>query len=76
MFQFQKPTLKNLTSENYGQPAKELPELLKNLGRHHIGSFNYMLDEGLKLAVEDIEPVEFLLETTGQKVKIWIIDAK
>ena len=76
MFQVQKPSLRNLTSENYGQPAAELPELLKNLGSHHIGSFNYMLDEGLKLAVQDIDPVEFMLETTGQKVKIWIVDVK
>jgi len=65
-----------LTSKDYSQPKKELPEHLKNLGSHHVGSFNYMVDEGLKLAVEDISPVEFSLEATGQRVKIWVVDVR
>ena len=40
--------------------------VLLSLGKHHIGSFNYMLDEGLKLAVQDLDPLEFVFDPTGQ----------
>ncbi len=47
----------------------EFVAALKSLGKHHVGSFNYMLDEGLKLAVQDIDPIEFIYEATGEKTK-------
>lgn len=36
-------------------------QLLQELGAPHISSFNYMLNEGLRKAVEDLNPVEFEL---------------
>jgi hypothetical protein len=49
---------------------------LQSLGKPHVGSFNFMLDEGLKLAVQDIDPVEFIFEPTGDRIKLWLVDAR
>ena len=38
---------------------------LVSLGKPHVGSFNYMMEDGLKLAVQDIDPQEFIYEPTG-----------
>jgi hypothetical protein len=42
-----------------------LIEALQSLGKPHVGSFNYMMEDGLKLAVQDIDPLEFIYEPTG-----------
>ena len=44
----------------------KLVSALKSLGNHHVGSFNYMLDEGLKIAIQDIDPIEFIYDATGK----------
>jgi hypothetical protein len=49
---------------------------LQSLGKPHVGSFNFMLDEGPKLAVQDIDPVEFIFEPTGDRIKLWLVDAR
>ena len=38
-------------------------------------SFNFMLGDGLKLAVADLEPVEFLVPETNDRVSLWITNA-
>ena len=34
-----------------------------------------MLGDGLKLAVADLDPVEFLVPETNDRVSLWIADA-
>ena len=45
------------------------------LGKCHIESFNFMLGDGLKLAVADLDPVEFLVPETNDRISLWITDA-
>ena len=44
-------------------------------GKCHIESFNFMLGDGLKLAVADLDPVEFLVPETNDRISLWITDA-
>ncbi len=53
------PSLKNLTAESWGQPAAKANPALRSLGKPHVDSFNYMLGDGLRKAVEDLPIVEF-----------------
>lgn len=45
-------------------------QLLQQIGLPHIGSFNFMLDRGLKKAVEDLNPVEFLYNSNRISLSI------
>ncbi|XP_026677810.1 DNA-directed RNA polymerase I subunit RPA2 [Diaphorina citri] len=67
------PSLKNLTDKNFGKPPDKQNEFLLTLGAPHIASFDFMLDEGLDLAVEDIAPIEF--EIYGKTLKLNIVKA-
>jgi DNA-directed RNA polymerase beta subunit len=53
----------------------ELPEeqnaALQNLVRPHIESFDYFLNEGLRLALAHIEPREFS-DTNGNRIEYWL----
>ena len=40
------PSLKNLTHPEYGVPAKESNKALLSLGKPHVESFNFMLEQG------------------------------
>ncbi|XP_030750934.1 DNA-directed RNA polymerase I subunit RPA2 [Sitophilus oryzae] len=64
------PTLKNITDPNFGIPPKFQNELLQSIGRPHIDSFNYMVNEGLNKAIENIAPVEFMVN--DRKIKLVI----
>ncbi|XP_077978209.1 DNA-directed RNA polymerase I subunit RPA2-like [Glandiceps talaboti] len=68
------PTFRNLTDPKFGKPPQKQHQVLQDLTKPHIESFNFMLTEGLKLAVIDIPPVEFSLQT-GQKVSLSLVDA-
>ena len=72
------PSLKNLTGKSFGQPRTEPNVLLESLGAPHVGSFDYMLDEGLNYAVADLDPLEFRLpeEWGGHKVSLKVEDAR
>ena len=72
------PTLKNLTSQNFGLPKSEPNVLLESLGAPHVGSFDFMLDKGLNYAVADIDNMEFKLpdECGGHKINLRIDDAR
>lgn len=49
-----------------------ISKILQELGTPHIDSFNYMIDEGLNLAVTDLLPVEF--DTKGKyRVKLVLV---
>lgn len=66
------PKLTN-TSPDFGIPPEEQNALLQNLGRPHIESFNYMLEDGISSAIRDIIPVNLQL-LNGDKVLLWIED--
>ncbi|XP_022087163.1 DNA-directed RNA polymerase I subunit RPA2-like [Acanthaster planci] len=68
------PTFKNLQSGDYGKiPANQhLP--LQELTKPHIESFNYVIREGLSLAVRNISPVEFQLGN-GDRITLAFRDA-
>ena len=70
-----KPSLKNLTEPNYGRPGNKQNPILKSLGAPHIGSFNFMLEPGLSMAVADLAPMEFRLEN-GRRVSLTITDCR
>ncbi|KAI4456625.1 dna-directed rna polymerase i subunit 2 [Holotrichia oblita] len=57
------PTLRNLTSNNFGKPPVKQNPLLAQLGQPHLDSFNYMVNSGLDHAVANLYPVEFELQT-------------
>jgi hypothetical protein len=52
---------------------RQLPEVV----RPHVASFNYMLESGLKTAVQLMEPV-IIDDAAGQKprVKLWVASAE
>ncbi|CAH3126705.1 unnamed protein product [Pocillopora meandrina] len=64
------PDLKNLTSCNFGKLSQQQNKILQDLVSPHIRSFNFMLEEGLSLAVQAIHPQEFLL-ADGQRTTIY-----
>lgn len=41
------PSLRNLTAADYGVPKVECNPALESLGRPHVQSFNFMLNEGM-----------------------------
>ncbi|KAF6208467.1 hypothetical protein GE061_016923, partial [Apolygus lucorum] len=57
-----------------GKIPEDQNELLASLGKPHIDSFNWMLDEGLDLAVADLRPVEGVVNDST--FKIWISSAE
>ena len=61
------PSLKRL-QENFGQHPTSPFESLQHLGKCHTESFNFMLTDGLKLAIEDLERVEFQIPETGARI--------
>lgn len=67
------PSLSNLTN-NWGPAPKINYPALDALGKPHVESFNFMLGEGLRIAVQDLDPVEFLVPENGNRISIWITD--
>uniref|UniRef100_A0A146LJQ4 DNA-directed RNA polymerase subunit beta n=1 Tax=Lygus hesperus TaxID=30085 RepID=A0A146LJQ4_LYGHE len=67
-----KTSLKNLTC--MGVIPDSQNQLLASLGKPHIDSFNWMLDEGLDLAVADLRPVEAIVG--DRTFKFWISSAE
>lgn len=45
-------------------------QILQQLGEPHIRSFNYLVDKGLSQIIEDLIPVEFLLNDKRIKLQI------
>ncbi|XP_031556701.1 DNA-directed RNA polymerase I subunit RPA2-like [Actinia tenebrosa] len=68
------PSLKKLSSKNYGRLSAEQEKSMQDLVRPHIESFNFMLEEGLSLAVQGIPPSE-LMTAGGQRVSVYFTDA-
>jgi len=69
--------IKHLSSPEFanGKPPKEQNKYLQEFIQPHIESFNYVIDEGLKRAVQLITPHQFELED-GKRVEISIVDAE
>ncbi|XP_077291956.1 RNA polymerase I subunit Rpl135 [Arctopsyche grandis] len=55
-------------------PGDKDNPLLQCLGQPHVDSFNFMSTKGMKLAIQDLLPVEFELPNQ-QKVSLWIENA-
>ncbi|KAK6165568.1 hypothetical protein SNE40_022473 [Patella caerulea] len=55
------PSFKNLTAPDFGVPKAEQVQLLQDVTRPHVESFNYMIQEGLRNAIKDIRPIQFSL---------------
>ncbi|XP_030029888.2 DNA-directed RNA polymerase I subunit RPA2 [Manduca sexta] len=68
------PSLAYTSSPDYRNPPKIANPYLQCLGAPHIDSFNYMLQDGLKAAIDDLLPVEFELPG-GERVKVTIDEA-
>ena len=51
-------------------------KMLAELARPHVGSFDFLLEEGLSLAVSDIAPREFRLKEDGPVYRMWIESAE
>ncbi|XP_052894585.1 DNA-directed RNA polymerase I subunit RPA2 [Anopheles moucheti] len=66
------PELTNLRPEFKEIPAKQ-NEILANLGRPHIDSFNYMLNEGIEDMLYRLEPAVFELANQN-RIKLRITD--
>ncbi|XP_047526041.1 DNA-directed RNA polymerase I subunit RPA2 [Pieris napi] len=70
----QQPTLAYTSNPDFSRPPKIANPYLQCLGAPHIDSFNYMLTDGLKAAIENLIPVQFQMPS-GERVKIQIDDA-
>ncbi|XP_050675034.1 DNA-directed RNA polymerase I subunit RPA2 isoform X2 [Leptidea sinapis] len=70
----QKPSLAYTSDPDFRKPPKIKNPHLQCLGAPHIDSFDYMLTDGLKAAIDDLIPVEFDT-TNGERVKIDIVEA-
>ena len=66
-----KPSLRRLRGD-FGQHPPDQFESLKHSGKCHVESFNFMLTDGLQMAIQDLDPVEFLIPETDSRVSIWI----
>jgi len=71
----EKPSLHNLSDGKFGKPRNVANPLLESLGAPHVGSFNFMLESGLSLAVADLDPHEFSLDD-GRRISLWINDCR
>ena len=67
------PSLKYLT-QGFGPSPPQQREVLQHLRKCHVQPFNFMLGEGLKLALADLQLVEFLIPETGSRVSLSISD--
>ncbi|KAJ8978610.1 hypothetical protein NQ317_010068 [Molorchus minor] len=64
------PTLRNITHPKFGEPPATQNEILQTLGEPHVTSFDYMIEKGLSQAIDNLTPVEFLLNEKRIKLTI------
>ena len=64
-------TLQNTPSASPGGTPLKIPKHVRSIAKHHVGSFNYLVREGLALAVRDILPMTVLVPTAGRCVRFW-----
>ncbi|ESP01572.1 hypothetical protein LOTGIDRAFT_200268, partial [Lottia gigantea] len=69
--QRKEPSFKNLTDKHFGKPKENQNALLQDVTKPHVGSFNYMLHEGLRNAIKDLKPIEFSI-STGERLALAI----
>jgi len=69
-----KPSLQYI-NRNFGPSPGKPIDALQHLGRPHVESFNFMLGEGMELALADLKPLEFEVPETGARLALWIADA-
>ncbi|XP_054715282.1 DNA-directed RNA polymerase I subunit RPA2-like [Uloborus diversus] len=64
-----KPSLRSVQTESYGNPKKAQYKAIQDFSRAHVQSFNYMLDEGLNHMIQNIPPLEIGL-ANGDQIKV------
>ncbi|CAL8147571.1 unnamed protein product [Orchesella dallaii] len=70
------PSFTNLTKE-YGRVQKEAEPALEALATPHIESFDWAVDEGLKLALKELPDISFELPNTSKdRISLKITDAR
>jgi hypothetical protein len=62
------PTLNKL--REFGRPPEEANPVLEALGRPHVDSFDWMMEEGLDLATKYLEPMQFAVGDTRHSFHI------
>lgn len=67
------PSLKRNTDGSYHRLNEKQSKVLAKISAAHIDSFNFMLDQGLPLAVSNISPMRMLLPN-GDKLEISIFN--
>lgn len=55
------PSLKNIQNSFYGRLPKQQHASLQEIAKAHIESFNWAMEEGLQLALNEINPLEFMI---------------
>jgi DNA-directed RNA polymerase I subunit RPA2 len=70
-----KPSL-DYINKGFGPTPKEPRPALQHLGRPHVESFNFMLNEGMDFALRDMKPVEFEIPQSGDRIALWIKDVE
>nr|XP_002131003.1 DNA-directed RNA polymerase I subunit RPA2-like [Ciona intestinalis]XP_018667297.1 DNA-directed RNA polymerase I subunit RPA2-like [Ciona intestinalis] len=55
------PSLKNLTKLNYGKPEEAQHPPIQDLTRPHVDSFNWFVNDGVKLLAKGLAPLEVLI---------------
>lgn len=69
------PSLKNLTSPEWGRPRVRANPATQSLGQPHVESFNFMMGPGLEMAVKDLRPVMFRVPQTDERITLRIVEA-
>ncbi|XP_064401799.1 DNA-directed RNA polymerase I subunit RPA2-like isoform X3 [Halichondria panicea] len=68
------PNLKHLRLPEYSKLNERQRKSLQDLVRHHVESFNFMLEEGLGYAVQNLPTVE-LLDPSNRRLSLFIEEA-
>eukprot|EP00094_Tigriopus_californicus_P000620 TCALIF_00602-PA protein Name:"Similar to POLR1B DNA-directed RNA polymerase I subunit RPA2 (Pongo abelii)" AED:0.03 eAED:0.03 QI:23/0.66/0.75/1/0.66/1/4/44/1177 len=69
------PSLKNLTSPEWGRPRPRANPATQSLGQPHVESFNFMMGPGLDLVVQDLKPLLFRVPQTEERIALRITEA-
>jgi len=68
-----KPDL-DYINKGYGPIAENARPALQHLGRSHVESFNFFLEEGMEFALNDIGLLEFEIPQTTERVGLQFLD--
>ncbi|OQR72842.1 DNA-directed RNA polymerase I subunit RPA2-like [Tropilaelaps mercedesae] len=64
------PSLKSIQDSFYGRLPKEQHGSLQEIAKAHIESFNWAMEKGLQFALNEIDPLEFMIGKSRVKIII------